>query len=80
MAQPLPEERSTVDQVLKLVSQLTPESQEEIIEQIKLQWLRQEVQKGIDQADRGELLDADEAFAELEKRYQHQNRGKNNDK
>ncbi len=70
MAQPLPEERSTMDQVLKLVSLLTPEGQEEIIEQIKLQWLQQEVQKGIDQADRGELLDADEVFAELEKRYQ----------
>jgi predicted transcriptional regulator len=35
---------------------------------MKLQWLRKEIQKGIDQADRGELIDGDVVFAEM-KRY-----------
>jgi predicted transcriptional regulator len=70
MAQPKPEDRTTLDQVLKLVDQLSPEQQEELIDKVKLQWLQQEVQKGIDQADRGELIDGDVVFAELKQRYQ----------
>jgi hypothetical protein len=69
MAQPKPEDRSKLDQVLKLVDQLSPEQQEQLVEQMKLQWLRREVQKGIDQADRGELIDGAEVFAALKDRY-----------
>lgn len=69
MAQPKPDERTTLDQVLKLVDQLSPEEQEQLIEGMKLRWLQQEVQKGIDQADRGELIDGDVVFAELKQRY-----------
>ncbi len=59
-----------LDEVLKMVDLLTPEEQELVAEQLKMQWLRREVQKGIDQAARGELVDGDEAFAELNRRYQ----------
>ncbi len=65
MALPQPEEKTTKDQVLRLVSQLTPESQEEVIEELKLQWLQRELQKGIDQADRGEVVEGDEVFRQL---------------
>ena len=50
--------------------QLSPEDQEQLAEEMKLQWLRREIQKGIDQADRGELIDGDVVFAELKQRYQ----------
>ncbi len=70
MAQTKPAKKVPFNQVLKLVDQLLPKEQERLVEQMKLQWLRREVQKGIDQADRGELLDAEVVFAELEKRYQ----------
>lgn len=68
MAQPKPE-RTTLDQVLKLAEQLSSDEQEQLVEHMKLQWLRTEVQKGIDEADRGELLDSAEVFAELKQRY-----------
>ena len=43
---------------------------EQLVEDIKLQWLRREVQKGIEQADRGELINGDDVFAELKQRLQ----------
>lgn len=36
------------------------------IQQIKLDTLRQKLQVGVDQIDRGELIDGEEAFAEIE--------------
>jgi len=69
MAQPKPDEKATLDQVLKLVEQLTLEEQEQLVEEMKVQWLRREIQRGIDQADRGEFLDGDEVFARLKQRY-----------
>jgi predicted transcriptional regulator len=36
--------------------------------QIRLRELRQEVQKGIDQIERGEIVDGEEVFKELRKR------------
>jgi predicted transcriptional regulator len=48
-----------------MADQLTPDEQEKLVEHMKLQWLRREVQKGIDAADRGELVDGDEAFSQL---------------
>lgn len=71
MAQPKPEDRGPLDQILNLVDKLSFEQQEQLVEEVKLQWLRREVQKGIDQADRGELIDGDVVFAELKGRYQN---------
>lgn len=72
MAQRKPDDKVTMDQILELADQLTPEDQEELIEEIKLRWLRREIQKGIGEADRGELVDGDEVFAELRRDLQRQ--------
>jgi predicted transcriptional regulator len=69
MAQQEPEP-ITVKEILKLVDQLSPEDHEQLVEDMKLQWLRREVQKGIEQADRGELINGDDVFAELKQRFQ----------
>ena len=45
MAQRTPEEKSTFDQVLTLVENLTPEAQEQLVEEMELQWLRRELGK-----------------------------------
>ena len=70
MAQRKHEEQTTFDQVLKLVENLTPEAQEQLIEEMKLQWLRCELGKAEEQLRRGEGRPAEEAFAQLEERYQ----------
>lgn len=59
------EDKPTVNQVLQLVHQLSPEEQDQLVEQMKLEWLRREVQKGIDEADRGEVVDGEELLEEL---------------
>ena len=69
MAQQEPEQMS-VKEILKLVDKLSPEEHEQLVEDMKLQWLRREIQIGIDQSDRGELIDGDVVFAELRQRYQ----------
>jgi antitoxin ParD1/3/4 len=38
------------------------------LRQIRLRELKQEVQKGLDQIDRGEIVDGDEVFQELHER------------
>ncbi len=43
MAQQKPDEKATLDQVLALVSQLTPEEQDCVVEELKLQWLRRAI-------------------------------------
>lgn len=75
MAQRKPEERMTLDQVLKLADQLSPEEQEQLVEQLKLQWLRRELGKAEDSLDRGEGLPADQVFTELEDRYKRKKAG-----
>jgi hypothetical protein len=60
MAQRKPEESVKVQQVLKLVDELTSEERDEVLYRLKLEDVRQEVQIGIDQADRGELISLDE--------------------
>lgn len=50
------------------MNQLTSDEQEELVEGMKLQWLRREMEKGVEQADRGELIDGDVVFAELKQR------------
>jgi hypothetical protein len=69
VAQRKPEEQNIFDQVLKLVENLTPEAQEQLIEEMKLQWLRRELGKSEEQFRRGEGIPAEEAFAQLEERY-----------
>lgn len=70
MAQRKADDKVTMDQILKLADQLTPADQEELIEEMKLRWLRREIQKGIDEADSGELVDGKEVFAELRRDLQ----------
>lgn len=59
------ENKPTVSQVLKLVNQLSPDEQEQLVEQMKLEWLKREVQVGLDELDRGEYVDGDELLEEL---------------
>jgi hypothetical protein len=68
MAQRKPEDQTTFDQVLKLVENLTPEAQEQLIEEMKLQWLRRELGKAEDELRRGEGVPGDQVFAELRER------------
>jgi hypothetical protein len=68
MAQHKPDEDRSVEQVLKLVDGLSPEGREKVLEKLKLDDMRREVQKGIDSADRGELIRADVVLNRLRKR------------
>jgi hypothetical protein len=70
MALQKPDEKITIDKVLQLALQLTPEEQDQLIDELKIRWLKREIQIGIDQADRGELIDGDVVFAKLLKRHQ----------
>jgi antitoxin ParD1/3/4 len=42
---------------------------QELLRKAQQDWLRAEIQKGIDSADRGELVPADEVFDRLEAKY-----------
>lgn len=68
MAQPKPEDKATLDQILKLVDQLTPDEQVQLVDEVKLQWLQHELQKGIDQADQGEVVDGEAVFKQMRER------------
>ncbi len=54
--------------MLKLVENLTPEAQEQLIEEMKLQWLRREFGRAEDELRRGEGVPGDQVFAELRER------------
>lgn len=69
MAQRKPEESVKVQQVLKLVDELTPEERDEVLYQLKLEDLRREIQKGIDSAERGELYSEEEVMAYLDEHH-----------
>lgn len=71
MAQRKPEDRTTVDQILKLVDQLTPEEQDQLVEQMKVQWLRRELGKAEDSLDRGGGKPADDAFDAIIQRLEN---------
>ena len=71
MAQRKPEEKTTLDQVLKLVTQLTPEEQGILSEEFaKLQRLRHKCAEAEASLDRGEGIPAEEVFAEFEAEYE----------
>jgi hypothetical protein len=67
MAQPKPE-RISVEELLKLVDQLSAEEQEHMVEEMKLKWLRRELAKAEESLDRGEGIPAEIVFAELKER------------
>jgi hypothetical protein len=57
----------TIDQVLKLIDQMTPEERQELLDQLKQREdLRREIQIGIDAADRGELVSIEELNEHLD--------------
>jgi len=66
MAQRKPEEQSTFDQVLKLVENLTPEAQEQLVEQMKLQWLRRAIDEADESLARGEVVSQEELDEHLD--------------
>jgi hypothetical protein len=76
MAQRNPEEQTTFDQVLKLVANLSPEAQEQLIEQMKRQWLQRELQVGVDQLDRGEGIAGAQVFEEVRRRLKQESGSK----
>ena len=43
--------------------------EQELARKARSDWLREEIQKGMDSADRGELIPAEEVFARLEEKY-----------
>ncbi|MGD9682338.1 MAG: hypothetical protein AB7W16_14220 [Candidatus Obscuribacterales bacterium] len=63
MAQHRPEDNTTLDQVIKMADRLTPEEQEQLIEQIKLKWLR----RAIDEADESLAQGRSVSLEELDK-------------
>ncbi len=65
-----PKEKPTVDQVLSLVQELTPEEREQVREELNLQEIRRRLEQAEESIARGEGIPAEEAFAQLEARYQ----------
>jgi hypothetical protein len=68
MAQRKPEDQNTFDQVLKLVEDLSPEAQEQLVEEMKLQWLRSELGKAEAELRRGGGVPGEQVIAELRER------------
>ncbi len=56
MAQRKPEGNSKIQQVLKLIEELSAQEREDLMYRLKLEDLRREIQVGIDAADRGEVV------------------------
>lgn len=70
MAQPNPDEKkSTLEQVLTLVSELTPDEQAHVLEELKLQGLRRKLEKADESAANGKVRPAEEVFGKLEEKY-----------
>lgn len=67
MAQPKPE-RISVEEVLKLVDLLSLEEQEQLVEEMKLQWLRREIGEAEKSLGRGEGIPGEEVFRQLRQR------------
>lgn len=66
MSQRKPEEQTTFDQVLKLVKNLTPEAQEQLLEEMKLQWLCQAIDQADESLARGEVVSLEELDKHLD--------------
>ena len=71
MAQPKPDDKATLEQVLKLVQKLSPDEQEQLVQEtIKLQELRRELMIGVEQLERGEKIPGQQVFREIRERHQ----------
>lgn len=68
MEQRQPEQEATLEKVLRLVNELGPEDQDKVAKELKLQWLRRELQRAEDQVARGETVPAEEVLSELRQR------------
>jgi hypothetical protein len=66
MAQQKPDEKATLDQVLALVSQLTPEEQDCVVEELKLQWLRRAIGDAEKSVAEGRVHTLEEVEARLD--------------
>jgi hypothetical protein len=79
MAQRKPEDNVTLDQVLKLVYQLTPDDQQDLCDELsKLQELRQALKVGVEQLERGEGVPGEQVFRELRARHADMVKKQNN--
>lgn len=66
MAQRKPEEKTTLEQVLKLADQLTPDEQEQLVEEMKLQWLRRALDEGEKDSAEGRVVSLEELNQHLD--------------
>jgi len=64
-----PKEKPTVEQVLKLVEELTAEEREQIQQALNVRAIRERLIQAEESIARGEGIPAEEAFAQLEARY-----------
>jgi hypothetical protein len=62
------QEKPTVEQIMKLVDQLTPGEREQILDQLKMDTLRRAIQIGIEQADQGDVIEGEKVFRQLRER------------
>lgn len=69
MAQSKPE-RVSVDEVLKLVDQLSPEEQEQLAEEMKLQWLRRAMGEAEESLASGKVVSEEEVLQRLDAKRQ----------
>lgn len=68
-------ETTSFNQVLKLVGTFSQKERAKLRKELQLEELRYEIQKGIDAADRGELIPAEQVFAELKQRIAERKKG-----
>jgi hypothetical protein len=68
MAQRRSEDKQELEEAMKLVNRLSPEDQEQVVREIKVQWLCRELKKAEDSLDRGEGIPTEEGLAELRQR------------
>ena len=65
-----PNKKPSLEQVLKLASQLTPEEQDQLQKSLgELQELRKALAVGVDQLERGEGVPGDKVFERLYERH-----------
>jgi hypothetical protein len=74
MAQHSPERRS-VDEILKLVDQLSAEEHDELVDALKLQWLRKAMDESEQSLTRHGARPADQVFDALKQRLEDQKAG-----
>lgn len=63
-----PKEKPTVEQVLRLVEELTLEEQAQVREELDLQELRRNIKIGLEQSARGEVFDGEEVLQQMRAR------------